>query len=70
MKNLGFAAVIAGGLTAAVLGFAGPAQAAIQTVPAASTSTVIVPAGIDHQTWINDITPRVNVPQVDTSVHN
>ncbi|CAN5855787.1 hypothetical protein BH09ACT7_BH09ACT7_61120 [soil metagenome] len=67
MKNLGFAAVVAGGLTAAVLGLAGPAQAAIHTVPVAS---IVVPAGIDHQTWINDITPHVNVPQVDTSVHN
>jgi hypothetical protein len=69
MKNLGFAAVIAGGLTAAVLGFAGPALAATPSLPIA-TSSIIVPAGIDHHTWINDITPHVNVPQVDTSVHN
>ncbi|CAN5643559.1 hypothetical protein BH09ACT8_BH09ACT8_66870 [soil metagenome] len=67
MKNLGFAAVVAGGLTAAVLGLASPAQAAINTAPVAS---IVVPAGIDHQTWINDITPHVNVPRVDTSVHN
>jgi hypothetical protein len=33
MKKFGFATLIAGGLTAAVLGFAGPAQADIVTNP-------------------------------------
>jgi hypothetical protein len=33
MKKFGFATLIAGGLTAAVLGFAGPAQADIVTSP-------------------------------------
>lgn len=33
MKNFGIATVIASGLTAAVLGFAGPAQADIVTNP-------------------------------------
>lgn len=33
MKKFGFAAVIAGGLTAAVLGVAGPAQADVVTIP-------------------------------------
>lgn len=33
MKKFGFATLIASGLTAAVLGFAGPAQAAIGTSP-------------------------------------
>jgi hypothetical protein len=33
MKKFGFATLIAGGLTAAVLGFAGPAQADIPTNP-------------------------------------
>ena len=33
MKKLGFATLIASGLTAAVLGFAGPAQADIVTNP-------------------------------------
>jgi hypothetical protein len=52
MKKFGFATVIASGLAAAVLGFAGPAQA---------DST--------HHYWVNDIQQQVNVPQVDTSVH-
>jgi hypothetical protein len=34
MKKFGFATLIASGLTAAVLGFAGPAQADIVTNPA------------------------------------
>jgi hypothetical protein len=33
MKKFGFATLIAGGLTAAVLGFAGPAQADTLTTP-------------------------------------
>ncbi|HXO53486.1 MAG TPA: hypothetical protein VN888_21235 [Mycobacterium sp.] len=33
MKKFGFATMIASGLTAAVLGFAGPAQADISTNP-------------------------------------
>ena len=33
MKNFGIATLIASGLTAAVLGFAGPAQADIGTTP-------------------------------------
>lgn len=52
MKKLGFATIVAGGMAAAVLGFAGPAQ-----------------ADIDHHAFINDITPTVSVPHVDTTVH-
>jgi hypothetical protein len=33
VKKIGFATLVASGLTAAVLGFAGPAQAAIGTNP-------------------------------------
>ena len=52
MKKFGFATILAGGLAASVLGFAGPAQ-----------------ADIDHHAFINDITQTVNVPHVDTTVH-
>ncbi len=70
MKKFGFAAVAASGIAAGFIGFAAPAQAIVAEAPAAVSSSIIVPAGIDHQTWINDITPRVNVPHVDTTVHN
>jgi hypothetical protein len=40
MKKFGFATLIASGLTAAVLGFAGPAQAGVVTNPTHPTYTV------------------------------
>jgi hypothetical protein len=63
MKKFGFAAIAASGLTAAVLGLAAPAQAAVAPAPAATT----IATGVDHLGWINDITPDVNVPRVDTT---
>jgi hypothetical protein len=68
MKKFGFAAVVASGLAAAVLGFAGPAQADSQvTIPVTPGG---YSAGIDHLDWLNDIQPKVNVPHVDTSVRS
>jgi hypothetical protein len=52
MRKFGIAAMIASGLTAAVVGFAGP-----------------VSADVGHHDWVNNIQPSVNVPTVDTSVH-
>jgi hypothetical protein len=57
MKKFGFAAMIASGLTAAVLGFAAPSQAA------AGFST-----DVGHHDWVNILQPQVNVPHVDTTV--
>jgi hypothetical protein len=65
MKKLGFTTIVASGLIAGVLGFAAPAaQAAVGPV-----SPTTVSAGIDHHTWLDQIGPSVNVPRVDTSVH-
>jgi hypothetical protein len=66
MKNIGTATIIAGGLTAAVMGFAAPAATA--ATPAALDITT-VSDGIDHHDWLDHITPSVNVPQVDNTVH-
>jgi hypothetical protein len=52
MKKFGITAVIASGLTAAVIGLAGPAQ-----------------ADSEHHQWLDRVSPTVNVPQVDTTVH-
>lgn len=52
MRKFGIAAMIASGLTAAVLGLAGPAT-----------------ADVGHHDWVNIIQPQVNVPTVDTTVH-
>jgi ABC-type glycerol-3-phosphate transport system substrate-binding protein len=68
MKKFGFAAVVASGLAAAALGFAGPAQASDEvTVP---VTPMGYSSGVDHLDWLNDIQPKVNVPQVDTSVRS
>lgn len=68
MKKFGFATVVASGLAAAALGFAAPALAndAAVTVPVTPTG---FSSGVDHLDWLNNIQPKVNVPQVDTSVH-
>jgi hypothetical protein len=52
MKKFGIASIITGGMVAAVIGLAGPAQ-----------------AGIDHHVWLDQISPTVVVPHVDTTVH-
>ena len=65
MKKLGFATIIAGGLVAGALGFAAPA---IQAVASPVSSTTIS-ADSEHHVWLDQIRPNVNVPQVDTSVH-
>ena len=65
MKKLGLATIAASGLIAGVLGFAAPAAFA----DAAPVSPSIITTGIDHHTWLDQIGPSVNVPQVDTSVH-
>jgi hypothetical protein len=58
MKKFGFAAVVASGLTAAVIGLAAPAQAGVQ-----------ISTDVGHHGWVDIVQPSVNVPQVDTSVH-
>jgi hypothetical protein len=65
MKKFGFATVIASGLIAGVLGVTAPAA---QAAVGPETSTTIS-AGVDHHVWLDQIGPKVNVPQVDTTVH-
>jgi hypothetical protein len=65
MKKFGFATIIASGLAATVLGLAAPTATA---APVDRFGTTIS-AGIDHHAWLDDITPQVNVPHVDTTVH-
>jgi hypothetical protein len=64
MKKIKLAAVVAGGLAAAILGLSSPAQAAPQGVAHAFGTRV----GIDHLDWLDDIRPKVNVPNVDTNI--
>jgi hypothetical protein len=67
MKKFGFATIVASGLIAGVLGVAAPAaQAAVGPV-----SSTTISAGIDHHVWLDQIGQQqaVNVPKVDTTVH-
>ena len=66
MKSTEFAAVATAGLATALLGLASPAQAS--TIAQALQTTIAT--GVDHLDWLNDIQPKVNVPQVDNSVHH
>ncbi len=68
MKKFGFAAVVASGFVAGILGVASPIQAiasaeALPVVELPGYST-----GVDHNQWINTIHPDVTVPKVDTTV--
>ena len=69
MKKFGYATVITSGLAALFIGLAAPAQAADApaVLPVNDSTAVIAGGGLDHLGWINDIQPKVNVPQVDTS---
>jgi hypothetical protein len=69
MKKFGFATIAATGLAAVIVGLAAPAQTVtIAQAPTATISAIDIATGIDHHTWLDDIQPQVNVPQVDTSV--
>jgi hypothetical protein len=65
MTKFGIAAITASGLAAAILGLAGPAQAA----PTHVDSTVIT-AGVDRLDWLDKIQPKATAPQVDTTVRH
>ncbi len=71
MKNLGFATIAATGFAAAIIGLAAPTEAVFTAeAPTTTHASLSVPAGVDHLDWLNDIRPKVNVPQVDTSVRH
>ena len=63
MNKFGFAAVVASGLTAAILGLAAPAHAdtAVNT-PIIVASAINVPTDFGHHAWVVDLQPQVNVP--------
>ena len=75
MKKIGLMGVVAGAMTAAVIGFAGPAQADAPGLGAHGHHNDYgynYGYGRDHRNnpWINQLVPSVNVPHVDTSVHH
>ncbi|HYO02476.1 MAG TPA: hypothetical protein VET27_11620 [Mycobacterium sp.] len=64
MKNFGFAALVVGVLSAAVAGH--PAHV-LGSLAVESATTVT--ADTSHHVWLDQISPVVNVPRVDTTVH-
>ena len=63
MNKFGFAAVVASGLTAAILGLAATAQATTPVnTPSVVPSAIDIPTDFGHHAWVNDIQPKVNVP--------
>jgi hypothetical protein len=62
MNKFGFAAVVASGLTAAILGLAAPAQAATPVItPTVVPSAIDIPTDFGHHAWVFDIQPHANV---------
>ena len=58
MTKFGFAAVVASGLTAAILGLAAPAQAApAVNAPTAVASAINIPTDLGHHKWVVDDLP-------------
>ena len=83
MKKIGLVGMVAAALSAAVIGFAGPAQAdSYADGPSVQISQTSHGYGYgndygygygrDHRNnpWLNQLFPTVKVPHVDTSVHN
>ncbi|ABM11016.1 MULTISPECIES: hypothetical protein [Mycolicibacterium] len=78
MKRIGLLSAVAGALSAAVIGFAGPAQAD-GNGPAFGGHGNDNDYGYDYgygygrdsnNPWLNQLYPTVKVPHVDTSVRN
>lgn len=68
MKKFGLATIVTGGLAAAILAVAAPAQASVVADPVDVVSPGNHPAGVEHNTWLDQIGPHAVVPQIDSSV--
>ena len=68
MTKFILANVVLSGLAVAILGVAGPAQAAIGDDGPALHAMPGVNVGVDHVNWLDDIRQKVNVPKVDGTV--
>ncbi len=75
MKKIGLVGIVAGALSAAVIGFAGPVQAGGNGYGFRGHDGGSVYGhgyGRDHGNypWLGQLFPSVTVPHVDTTVHN
>ncbi len=73
MKRIGLLGLIAGAISAAVIGFAGPAQADGNGYGFGGYGYghhgYGYGYGNDYYPWLNQLFPHVVVPHVDTTVH-
>src|SRR5689334_20015810 len=67
MKKIGIAGVVLGGMIGGLLGLAAPAEAIAAPTVVSGTD---IASGIDHHAWLDQIRPKVNVPNVDTTVRH
>ena len=72
MKKIGSIGIIAGALSAAVIGFAGPAYAddGDSGDGGRDRDSNYYDRGGYANPWLDQLIPQVKVPQVDTSVRN
>ena len=70
MKKIGLVGIVAGALSAAVIGFAGPAQADGNDYGFGGHHNYGYGRDYGNYPWLDQLFPSVNVPHVDTSVHN
>jgi hypothetical protein len=73
MKRFGWAATVAGALTAAVVGLAGPAQADDNGSDGHGGDRdrhSVYDRGHRNYPWLDQLVPRVIVPHVDTTVRH
>ncbi|MDR3659389.1 MAG: hypothetical protein P4L86_03070 [Mycobacterium sp.] len=70
MKQFGYAAIVVGAMVAGTVGFAVPAMAAPAPAPAPTgLQAIVVPTGVDHLSWLDDVHQGAKSPKVDTDVH-
>jgi|SoiMethySBSTD1v2_1073268.scaffolds.fasta_scaffold4780181_1 hypothetical protein len=69
VTRIGFAAGLASGLVTAIVGMAGPAYASAPRDDSHHVFDLLSdPKGyVDHLRWLDEISPKVNVPKVDTT---
>jgi hypothetical protein len=69
MKRIGFTTLVTSGLTTAILGMAAPAHAIAPHDDSRYVLNLLSePKGdVDHLSWLDAISPKVNVPEVDTT---
>jgi hypothetical protein len=70
-KNIQSAVVVVTGLAAVVFGLGSSAAAASGgDASSVSLAGVYTPIGIDHLEWLDDLHPKADVPNVDTTVRH